>query len=341
MHAVKTLVTGATGFIGNRLAEELVRRKTSVRVLVRRRSMGALTETPGRVFDIFSHPLVEVCYGDLLHPPSVREAVQGCGRVFHLAGYVKSWAPARDLYFATNVRGLRNILEAAGRAGVERVVWTSSDLTIGPSRAGEISDEAGVRGGQPCFTEYEESKLAAEDEAGRWGALGLDIVTVNPTRVFGPGLLTEGNSVTRLVERYLRGGFPVLLGGGINVGNWVLVDDVVLGLVQAADRGRPGERYILGGDHASLREFFGVVGAVCGRRRFQFPVRRPGALAFAYFQKKRADWIGVYPQITPGWVRTFLCDYRRSSAKAERELGYRHTPLEEGIRQTCRFLSNS
>ena len=137
---------------------------------------------------------------------------------------------------------------------------------------------------------------------------------------------------------YDRGQFPFLLGGGRNVGNWVLVDDVVQGLILAMERGRIGEKYLLGGENASLKEVFQLVDKVSGKRHFQITIRRPAAMTFAWFQKLRANLFGIYPQITPDWVRVFLTDWAYSSAKAERELGYRITPLEESVRRTYEWL---
>lgn len=131
---------------------------------------------------------------------------------------------------------------------------------------------------------------------------------------------------------------PILLNGGVNIGNYVLVDDVVLGHVRAMEYGRVGERYILGGENVTLREFFRMIDRVSGKSHFQFPLWRLAPLTFAWLQKKRAQWFGVYPTITPGWVRTFLVDWAYQSAKAARELGHYPTPLEDGLRTTYAWL---
>ena len=188
------------------------------------------------------------------------------------------------------------------------------------------------------YTEYEESKAIAEREALKHAASGFPIVTVNPTRVYGPGKLTEGNSTTWLIDLYDRGKVPVLLNGGKNIGNYVLVDDLVRGLILAMEKGKIGERYILGGENISLMGFNELVDEASGRQHFQ--VNLPPLLARAYggFQRLKADWFGFYPQITPGWVETFLQDWAYSSSKAERELGYVITPLREGIRMTYEWL---
>jgi nucleoside-diphosphate-sugar epimerase len=188
------------------------------------------------------------------------------------------------------------------------------------------------------LTEYEESKSAAEREALDWVARGGPAVIVNPTRVYGPGKRTEGNSVTLMIDQYQRGRLPVLLNGGVNVGNYAFVDDLVRGYVLAMEKGRVGERYILGGENVSLQGLFALVDEVTGRRHRQMRFPAGAALGFARFERWKAEWLGVYPQITPGWVETFLADWAYSCAKAERELGYTITPLKEGIRATCEWL---
>ena len=188
------------------------------------------------------------------------------------------------------------------------------------------------------FTEYEATKVAAEREVLALAAEGFPVVIVNPTRVYGPGHLTEGNALSRLIDDYDCGRVPVLLNRGVNVGNYVLVDDVVAGHLLAMERGRPGERYILGGENVSLKEFFRTIDRVSGKRHLQLPILGFSPLAFAWFQQKRAEWFGVYPRITPGWVKTFLVNWAYSSEKAERELGYVRTPLEQGIRVTYDWL---
>jgi nucleoside-diphosphate-sugar epimerase len=191
---------------------------------------------------------------------------------------------------------------------------------------------------QRYYTEYEETKTIAEKEALQYAASGFPVVIVNPTRVYGPGKLTEGNSVSLMIDMYDRGKVPVLLNGGNDVGNYVLVDDLVRGHILAMEKGRIGERYILGGENASLKQIFAMVDEVSGKKHFQMNL--PPRIAFLYsgFEKKKAEWLGIYPQITPGWVETFLQDWVYSTAKAERELGYTIVPLKEGIRMTYEWL---
>jgi len=324
----RVFVTGATGFIGTKLVQELVGRGCAVRALTR-----ASSQTDG-----LDGERVELVPGNLLDPDSLRRGMEGCAQVYHLAAYAKNWARAGEVFFQHHVNGTRHVLSAAQACGVQRLVVTSTIVTLGPTAPGVVGDENMTRITQRFFTEYEESKTVAEREVLEWVARGGPAVIVNPTRVYGPGKLTEGNSVTRMVDQYHRGRVPVLLNGGVNVGNYAFVDDLVRGCVRAMEKGRIGERYILGGENVSLKGFFELVDEAMGRRHRQVSLPPWAALAYGRFEQLKAEWLGIHPQITPGWVETFLADWAYSCAKAERELGYTITPLREGIRATCEWL---
>ena len=326
--AQTVFVTGSTGFIGTKLVNALVDKGHTVHALTR--------GTSNR--DGLSHDRIRLVTGDIQDPDSLRNGMEGCTQVYHLAAYAKNWSRDPSVFFKQNVGGMRNVFAAAKAAGVKRVVFTSTIVSFGPTRPGVIGDEAMPRITQKYYTEYEETKAIAEQEALKEAAQGFPVVIVNPTRVYGPGKLTEGNSVSLMIDMYDRGKVPVLLNNGRDIGNYVLVDDLVRGHVLAMERGRIGERYILGGENANLRQIFGMVDAVSGKKHFQMNL--PPRIAYIYsgFEKKKAEWLGLYPQITPGWVETFLQDWAYTSAKAERELGYTITPLKEGIRMTYEWL---
>jgi farnesol dehydrogenase len=264
--------------------------------------------------------------------------MQACDGVFHLAGYAKNWARNRITFDDVNVGGLCNLLHAAREADVPRVVWTSTVMTFGPTPPGQVCDETYDRTGRPCYTDYERSKIRAEAVAREHVDAGQDIVICNPTRVFGPGLLTEGNSLTRLIDDYDQRRAPVVLNRGRNVGNFVLVDDVVQGHELAMQHGRNGERYILGGENMTMAAFFDLVDEISGKEHFRLPGRPTGAFVFAYIQLWKALLLGGYPLITTPWIRTFLSEWAYSSDKAKRELGYHPTPLREAVHLTYNWL---
>lgn len=269
---------------------------------------------------------------------SLVQGMKGCTHVFHLAAYAKNWSRDKNIFYRHNIDGMRNVFEAARRNNIQRIVWTSTIVTFGPTHKGVIGDETMPRITQKYFTEYEETKSIAEREALKMAAEGFPVVIVNPTRVYGPGKMTEGNSVSLMIDQYDRGQLPILLNHGTDIGNYAFVDDLVRGHVLAMERGHIGERYILGGENASLKQFYELVDEASGKKHSQINLSPRVAMAYGAAWRFAAEHFGIYPQITPGWVETFLQDWAYSCAKAERELGYTFTPLKEGIRLTYHWL---
>ena len=190
---MKVLVTGSTGFIGIHLVHFLHKKGISVQILCRKTSdIEALNDLP-----------IQIIHGDVLDYPSVEKAVDGCDSVFHLAGYAKNWARDSKIFFDVNVGGTKNILDAAKKAGVKKVIVTSTCMTFGPS-AKTAKKECDERE-ESFFCAYEKAKSDCESLASEYVDLGLPVVTVNPTRVFGPGLLNEANSVTKMIDKYVQG----------------------------------------------------------------------------------------------------------------------------------------
>ncbi len=326
--ATNVFVTGATGFIGTKLVNELVRKSHSVRALSRSTSNRSGLE----------HERIKIAVGDILDRRSLERGMEGCSQVYHLAAYAKNWAPDKHVFREMNIDGMRNVFEAAKSTGVKRVVFTSTIVTFGPTKPGVVGDETMPRMTQHYYTEYEETKAVAERVALEYASNKFPVVIVNPTRVYGPGKMTEGNSVSLMIDQYDRGMVPVLLNRGVNIGNYVYVDDLVRGHVLAMEKGKIGERYILGGENVSLEKVYRTVDEVSGKKHFQMNL--PPALANIYAKEEqlKAEWLGLYPQITPGWVDTFLQDWVYSCAKAQKELGYIVTPFKEGVRATYRWL---
>ncbi len=324
----KVLVTGGTGYIGTRLVAELVRRGHTVHVLRR----------PTSNTDGLEHERIHLFPGDLMDGESLRKAGKGCTQVYHLAAYAKNWAKDSKAFYQNNVEGLCHLWEMAKALAVERVVFTSSIVTCGPTEPGVVGDEERHCPMPQCYTDYQASKMIGEQRSCEYAGQGLPLIVVNPTRVYGPGKMSEGNSVTRMIDLYERGKFPFLLNRGLNIGNYAFVEDVVRGLVLAMEKGKIGERYILGGENISLKSLFNLIDEWSGKNHLQWNIPRKLALLYSRLEQKKAEWLGLYPLVTPGWVETFLQDWVYSSAKAERELGYKITPLKEGIQITLEWL---
>lgn len=328
MNPTTIFVTGATGFIGTKLVNELVQHGHTVHALTR-----AASNRNG-----LNHERIKFVQGDIMNLESLVQGMNGCTHVFHLAAYAKNWAPDKSIFYRQNVDGMKNVFEAARRNSVQRVVWTSTIVTFGPTHHDVLGDEIMPRITQKYFTEYEETKSIAEREALNMASNGFPVVMVNPTRVYGPGKMTEGNSVSLMIDQYDRGQLPILLNHGSNIGNYAFIDDLVRGHILAMEKGRIGERYIIGGENATLKYLYELVDEVSSKKHFQFNLSPRTALMYGRAWKFAAERFGIYPQITPGWVETFLQDWAYSCGKAQRELGYTFTPLKEGIRITYEWL---
>lgn len=320
-------VTGGTGFIGQALVRKLVEDGEKVRLIARASSqVGYLARLP-----------IEIIRAELGNVSSLRSALAGCQQLYHLAAYARNWASDRETFYRVNVEGLRNVLEASISCGLKRLVYVSSSVANGPSLNGPVS-ESNSRENIPYFTEYEESKALSEKIIPEYLDRGLEIVVAKPTRVYGPGKLTEANSVTRMIRTYLKYRVCLILNQGKETGNYVFVDDVVQGLKLMMEKGRPGEDYILGGENISLSGFFDALEEVSGRKALRIKISVPLAVTISRFESWKAKTLGFYPLITEGWVRTFLQDWSFSHEKATKELGYQPRSLKEGLRLTCEWL---
>jgi farnesol dehydrogenase len=310
-------VTGATGFIGSRLVRRLGDEGAPVRILSRRAAG--------------THPVhrdVEVVEGHLGDDRAVERLVSGATTVYHLAGLAGVWSRDVNAFHQTNVRGTARLLAASGAAGVLRFLHTSTNL---------VEVNPAVAGGPRILTAYQQSKFEAETLVRERAPTGLDAVIVRPTRVYGPGPMTEANAVTRIIDLYRRGLFRLRLDDGDARGNYVFVDDVVEGMILAARHGTPGMAYTLGGENASMSGFLATITRVTGSRhavaRLPIPVARGVARLM-----EAAAMFGLSPLITRDWVELFATDWPSSSTTSERDLGYRPRPLAEGVRLTVEWL---
>jgi dihydroflavonol-4-reductase len=313
---MKVCVTGATGFLGAHVVAGLVERGDEVRVTVRdRRRIAALA---GRE--------VEVVDGDVLDRRSMRRALDGCDVLFHTAGMVAS-RPRREVW-RVNAIGPRIAVEAAAECGVPRVVITSSVASIGPAVAGRPATERNAYPEQGTGLLYTDSKHEGERGALTAGArLGTDVVSVCPSYVLGPALnrTRAGETSTRIVANYLRGRLPAIVDAYTNI---VDVEDVAAGHLLAAAHGRAGERYILGGDNLLWSEVIERIARISG---VQHPlIVLPPEVAGVADALKRA---GIPSGLLEG-IRLMAPNWRYSSARARRELGYRPRRVSETLERT-------
>ncbi len=322
---MKVLVTGATGFLGRTVARRLAARGHALRLLTRRATnLAGLPDT------------TEAAIGDVADPASFARAAEGCDAVLHLAALVKLWVPDPERFEATNVGGIRNALAAASGAGA-RLVYTSSFIALGPSGPG-VLDASRPHPGPPFRNAYERTKALADAIAREAAARGDDVVILYPGVVYGPGEMTEGNLVARMVADHLNGRLPGLVGPGDRRWSYAFVEDVAEGHALALEKGRGGDRFVLGGENATLARFFELLQEVAEvappRRRIPYAV----ASAVGRAQWLWAELTGHPPQLTHGEVGVFRQEWACDSARAASELGYEWRPLAEGLRETVRWL---
>lgn len=309
----KTLVTGATGFLGSHLARALGERGDELKLLLRRDSRAE------HLADIEFERVV----GDVTDRRSVKRAMRDVSRVFNCAGTTSLRAGDAERVFAVNLEGARNVMRAALEADVERLVHTSSVAAIGPAPEGKVADE------QQPFTAgwlgipYMNSKHEAEVESLRLAARGLDVVSVNPTFVLGPEAPSRGTSMA-LVRRFLLRQIPVYTDGALNI---VDVRDVAAGHLLADERGESGERYILGGRNFTMQRLFADLARISG---VEPPTLRVGR-GLAVRGAELAATVGLPLHVSVDEVRSGSLRWTFKNTKARRELGFRPRPHEETL----------
>jgi nucleoside-diphosphate-sugar epimerase len=319
---MNVLVTGATGLIGNAIVRKFVARGGQVRVLVRDPERAARVLPAG----------VELVRGDVTAPDSLPAAMKEVEWLFHAAGMPEQWQPDASIFDRVNRQGTVNVLRAALAARVKRVVYTSTMDVFAAPRGGTLVETNLDTAPKP--TAYERSKQDAEREAESIRREGLELVYVNPGAVYGPSPVHVG--LNSFFLQVLNRKVPALPPGGMPV---VYVDGVAEAHLAAAERGLPGERYLVADTHVSnaelAREILRVEGA--GGR---VPPTAPEALMklLAAVSAPLARTFGFTPLIAPGQLSFLLWDARIDASKARRELGFTPTPLAQGVERTVAFL---
>jgi dihydroflavonol-4-reductase len=326
---MRVLVTGATGKVGHATARALVERGDEVRALVR---------NPGRVASVLP-PGVDAVKGDVTEPASVERAAAGCELVFNAMGLPEQWFPDAGIFDRVNALGTETVVRAAATGGARRVIHTST-IDVFHGQPGGPIDESSVAD-YPKGTAYERSKQRAEQLALAAAAeTGVELVIVNPAAVYGPG---PGREATSLEEGLLRpvlegrrGAVPLLPPGGMGM---VYSTGLATGQLLAAERGLPGERYILCDGHMSFREVADTAVRLAGRGRAPAVMPVPVAKAIASAGQVVSRVVRRPPLLPKGQLHFFLWDARPQSGKAQRELGWVPTPLEEGLKAVVATLS--
>lgn len=322
-------ITGATGYIGNNLAKKLAGENNIIHALCRNQNPNVL-----------NHPNIKIFNGDITDASSIEKAMQDCEQVYHLAAYARVWAKDPVTYYKLNVEGLKNILDAARNINIQKIVFTSTAGTFGPSGSKPVKEED-ARIGKP-FTEYEVTKTQAEQLCRAYcNKYGMNIVMVNPPRVYGPGIITESNAVTRLIMFYIQGKWKFIPGDGKRTGSYVYIDDIVNGHILAMQKGRSGERYALGGVNASYIEFFNLLSQLTNKKNHFIKLPVWAMIIAGNTLQLYAKLTSKPPLLTSPWIKKYYYDWNIDSSKAQQELGYTFISLKEGLQKTVDWLKNT
>jgi dihydroflavonol-4-reductase len=322
---MKAFVTGATGFVGSHVARVLAEQGADLRLLVRSSS------DPRNIQTLNADRVI----GDLRDPLSIEKAMSGCDVVFHVAADYRLWVRDPQQMYLANVDGTRAVLEAARKNKVRRVVYTSSVATMGFTSNGRPADEDFPASLDNMIGHYKRSKFMAEEVALEAARGGLEVVVVNPTTPVGE-MDIKPTPTGRIVVDFLKKKFPAYVDTGLNL---VDVTECARGYVAALEKGRTGERYILGGENLTLKEILDKLAAITGLPSPK--VKLPYAVALAtgvVDEVVTGRILGREPRATIDAVRMGRKKMFVSCAKAERELGWKTVAVDDALRRAVEWF---
>ena len=322
---MRVLVTGASGFVGGIVARALVQAGHEVRVMTR----------PTADRRLLADLPLEIVSGDVRDLDAVRRATAGCAQVYHVAALYKLWVRHKKDMYESNVTGTENVMQAAGENSVKKVVYTSSVATLGCAGDGSWGREDTPVSLSDMIGHYKRSKFFAEQVALRYASQGLPVVIVNPSTPVGVGDL-KPTPTGQLIVDFLNGRMPGYIDTGLNL---VDVEDVAQGHLLAAEKGRIGEKYILGNENLSLQQILELLSELTGRPAPTFKVPYALALGAAYGDAILARLMsGREPSIPLVGVKLSKKKMFFDSTKAIQELGFRQTPVREALRKAVAWF---
>lgn len=324
---MKTLVTGATGFIGLSLVRELLKEGEEVKVLVRK-------DSDTRNIDGLD---VERVYGDIRDKESVKSALKGCDTFYQAAALYANWAPDSKIFYDINVEGTKTVLSAALEQGVKKVVYTSSIAAVGCLEGGKLANEETEFNFWKLGSHYIRSKYLGEVEAKKFCEKGLPLVIVNPTGVIGVRDIKPtptGEFIVKVINKKM----PGYIDAGIN---FVDVEDVARGHILAAKKGRIGERYILGNENMSVKDFFDLIAEVGGVEPPKRKTSYPMAITLAYVSKLVSIITRKPPLVPISMARNIGYYVYYDCSKAVRELGLPQTPIKTTIEKAVSWFKEN
>lgn len=326
------LVTGASGYLGVHLCQSLLREHFIVRAFVRS------TSDVGFLRSAASSSLLQIAYGDVTDLRSLVDACSGCDVVFHAAALVEPWLPDPSRFSKINVEGLKNVLQACKETeSIQKIIYTSSFFALGCTD-GYVADENQVHGEKFFCTEYERSKAIADKIARESASDGLPLVLVYPGVIYGPGKITAGNLVARLMMERFNGRLPGYVGDGTDKVSFSHVEDVAMGHIAALHKGRVGERYLLTGDNASMTLLFDAAAILTKTKKPWFHIPIWVLNIYGYVSVIIARITGKLPLVSHPTSRVLRHQWAYSCDKAKKELDYNPRNLNEGLSETLSWL---
>lgn len=321
---MKVLVTGATGFVGGAVARALVHRGIEVRVMAR----------AGADLQNLQGLAVERVEGDLRDQPSLRHALTGCRQLYHVAAHYALWAKDPSIFYDVNVTGTKSLLEAARDVGTGRIVYCSTIGAIGIPPAGGLGTEETPVVFEQMAGHYKRSKYLAEQEVLKFAKAGLPVVIVNPSAPVGIGDV-KPTPTGQVIVDFMKGRMPAYIETGMNI---VDVDDVATGHLLAMEKGRIGERYILGSANLMLREVLEILSRLTGVKAPTIKLPRVAILPLAYLNQWMANFTGQPPRIPLEGVKMAKYKMHYDCSKAIRELGFPQTPPEVALEKAVKWF---
>jgi nucleoside-diphosphate-sugar epimerase len=324
---MKVFITGATGFVGGRIARKLLQRGDQVIALVRSNQDAAVLQAAG----------AQVVFGDITERESLRAGMQGCDMVFHAAGWYKFGSSDRAAAEAINVLGTRNVLGLAFELGIPKIIYTSSVAAFGDTQGVLVTEKTPLPAGGNFKTIYDLTKWMAHTQAEELIAEGAPIIIVMPGAVFGPG---DTGYIRELMTAFYQGLLMIVPGPEFTI-TLAHVEDIANGHLLAAEKGRPGESYFLAGPSLTLRETLNLWAGLTGRPAPLLFIPARFVKPFAPILTRLASWLPIRTLLNRDTLAMLDTTYTADSSKARTELGWQPRPLTEGLQETFEWLEAS
>ncbi|HET6674265.1 MAG TPA: hopanoid-associated sugar epimerase [Nitrospiraceae bacterium] len=321
---MKALVTGASGFIGGAVVRALVASGVQVRVTAR----------PGNDMRHLAGVTMERVEGDLRNRESLRRALEGCRQLYHVAAHYALWAKDPSIFYDVNVAGTRNLLEAARDTGIERTVYCSTIGAIGLPPGGGLGTETTPVSLDQMAGHYKRSKYLAEQEVLKLAREGLPVVIVNPSAPVGAGDV-KPTPTGQVIVDFMKGRMPAYIETGMNL---IDVEDVAAGHLLAMEKGRLGERYILGNRNLLLREVFDILSRLTGVKAPRIKLPRLAILPLAHLNEWMSSITNQPPRIPLEGIRMAKYKMHYDCSKALKELGLPQTPVEIALDKAVKWF---